>query len=63
MMHGGPTAAAKFELASRNTQQDKTTTLIHAGGEDVGSLQMEPKMFHQRNRMPEARLSSLSNDK
>lgn len=50
----------KFTLASRNTQQDKTTTLNHADGGDVGLLQMEPKMFHQRKRMPEARLSSLA---
>lgn len=59
MMHGGPRLLQmKFELASRNTQQDKTTTLNHPDGGDVGSLQMEPKMFHQRKRMPEARLSS-----
>lgn len=43
---------------SWNTQQDKKTTLNQADGGDVGPLQMEPKMFHQSNRRPEARLSS-----
>lgn len=59
MMHRGPRLRQmKFELASRNTQQDKTTTLNHDDGRDVGSLQMEPKMFHKRNRMLEAPLFS-----
>lgn len=59
MMHRGPRLLQmKFELAFRNTQQDKTTKLNHTDGGDMGSLQMEPKTFHQRNRMPEAQLSS-----
>lgn len=48
----------KFELTSRNTQQDKTTTLKRTDGGDEGSSQLERKRFHQRSRTPEAQLSS-----
>lgn len=64
MMHGAPRLLQmKFELASRNTQQDETTMVNHADGRHAGSLQMEPQDVSSEEQDTRGSALILGNDK